>query len=76
MEEATVAGVTAVVEIIQDQPVAAPHHQGLMAVPQYVQVPGQQGQAPAEATAAAVPLVHRVPVQRGQAVQCVKNRTQ
>ena len=75
MEEATVAEVTAVVEVIQDQPVAAPiHHQGLTAVHQYVQVPGQQGQAPAEATVAAVPLVHHAPVRRGQAVQCGKNR--
>ena len=74
MEEATVAEVTAVVGVIQDQPEVAPlHHQGLTAV-QYAQVPGQQGQALAEATVAAVPLVHHAPVQRGQAAQCGKNR--
>lgn len=73
MEEATVAGVTAVVEVIQDQPVAAPHHQGLMAVPQYVQVPGQQGQAPAEATAVAL-LVHHEQAQCDQVVQYGKDR--
>ena len=74
VEEATVAEVTVVVEVIQDQPEAAPHRQGLTAVHRYAQVPERLGQAPAEAMVAAVPLVHHDRVQLGQAAQCGKNR--
>lgn len=73
MEEATVAEVTAVVEVIQDQPEAAPRHQGLTAVHQYAQAPERLGQALAEATAA-VPLAHHDRVPHGQAVRYGKDR--
>ena len=73
MEEATAAEVTAVVEVIQDQPAAAPRHQGLMVVHQYAQAPERLGQAPAEATAVA-PLAHHDRVPHGQAVQYGKDR--
>lgn len=72
--EATAAEVPVVVEVIQDRPEAAPHHQGLTAVHRYAQALGQLEQAPAEATAVA-PLAHHERVRHGQAVQCGKNRT-
>ena len=74
VEEATVAEVTAVVEVIQDQPEAAPHHQGFTAVQPYVQALGRPGQVLAEAMAAAVPLAHHARVRHGQAARYGKNR--
>ena len=73
--EATVAEVTVVVEVIQDQPEAAPRHQGVTAVQQYAQAPELLGKALAEATAV-VPLPHHDRVQHGQAAQYDKNRMQ
>ena len=67
VEEATVA------EVIQDQPEVVPRHQELTAVQQYAQVPGQLGQALAEATAAA-PLAHQERAQHGQAAQYGKDK--
>ncbi len=74
VEEATVAA-GAIAEPPQDQPVAAPRHQGVMAVQHRAQVPGQRGQALAEVMAA-VPLDHRARVQHGRAAQYDRNRTQ
>ena len=71
VEEATVAEVTAVVEVTLDQPEAVPRHQGVTAVQQYAQAPERQ--APAEATAVA-PLAHHERVQHGQAARYGKNR--
>ena len=68
VEEATVAEVTAVVEVIQDQPEAVVH--------QYAQVPERLEQALAEATVAVAPLVHHERAQRGQAARYDKNRPQ
>ena len=73
MEGATVAGVTVVVEVIQDQPEAAHRHQEHTVVQQYVQVPERLEQVPAEATAVA-PLAHHDRAQRGQAAPCGKDR--
>ena len=68
MEEATV-----VVEVIQDQPAAAP--QGLMAAHQYAQALARLGQALAEPTAVA-PSVHHERAQHGRAARYDKNRAQ
>ena len=76
VEEATVAEVTVVVEVIQDQPEAALHRQGLTVVHRYAQALEPLGQALAEATAVAVLLAHRERVQHGQAAQYGKNRVQ
>ena len=65
MEEATVAEVTVVVEVIQDQPEAAIH--------QYAQVPERPGQALAEATAVAL-LAHHERAQHDQAARYGKDR--
>ena len=67
------AEATVVVEVIQDQPEAAPRHPGLTAVQQYAQAPEPLGKARAEATAAAV-LAHHDRVQRGQAALYDKDR--
>ena len=75
MEEATAAEVTAVVEVIPDQPEAAPRHQELTAVHQYAQTPERLEQAPAEAMAL-VPLAHHDRVQHVQAAQYDKDRAQ
>ena len=75
VEEATVAEVTVVVEVIQDQPEAVPRHQELTAVHQYAQVPERLGQALAEATAAVLRARHER-VRPVQAARCDKDRAQ
>ena len=75
VEEATVAEVTAVVEVIHDQPEATPRHQGLTAVLQCALVPDLLGQALVEATVVA-PLAHHDRVQHGQAARSDKDRVQ
>lgn len=81
VEEATVAEVTAVVEVIvvagitehrRDPPAAATHPHDLTAVRRCAPAL-EVGQAPAEATEVA-PLAHHDRAQRGQAAQCGKDR--
>ena len=80
VEEATVAEVTAVVEVIvvagitehrRDRPAAA--RQGLTAARRYAPVPAQVGKVQA-AVMAAVPPAHPNQVHRGQAAQYGKDR--
>ena len=82
VEEATVAEVTAVVEVIvvagvtehrRDRPAAPIHPQGLTAVRRYAQVPAQAGKVQAVVMAAAPPA-HHDRAHRGQVARYGKNR--
>jgi hypothetical protein len=82
VEEATVAEVTAVVEVIvvagvtehrRDRPAAVIHPHDPTAVRRYAQVPAQAGKVQAAAMAAVRPA-HHDRAHRGQAAQCGKDR--
>ena len=82
VEEATVAEVTAVVEVIvvaevtehrRDHPAAAIHPHDLTAVRRYAQARAQAGKVQA-VVMAAVPPAHHDRAQRGQVAQCGKDR--